>query len=249
MSNEEIVARIQAGEETLCGVLWDQVEKLAAWKARRYIHALDGFGGVEFEDLYNSCYPAMLEAIKTYDPAAGAFSTWFMYNIKTAFAVAAGCQTAKAKEDPLHYAISLSQPIGEDEDDSVLSDVIQDTQSHVAFELAEAQILFGQIQETLAEALREIPADQSEVLQKRYFEKKNLAETGQALGITSSSVRSLENKGLRAIRQSNIVNKLRPLYNDFDYYSGSGLGAFRSSGMSIQERYLVYEEQQKAKKQ
>lgn len=249
MSNEEIVARIQAGEEYLCGVLWEQVERLVAWKANRVIHALDGYGGVEFGDLYNSCYPAMLEAIKTYNPATGAFSTWFMYYVKTAFAEATGYRTVRAREDPLHYAISLSQPIGEDEADGTLSDVTPDPQSQAAFESAEAEILFEQIREALADALTEIPEDQSEVLQQRYLKQKTLVETGLSLGMTTGEVRSLENKGIRAMRQWRIAKKLRPLYEDFDFYSGSGLGAFRSSGMSIQERYLIRMERNRKPKE
>lgn len=248
MSNEEIVARIQAGEEELCGVLWEQVERLVAWKTQRVIRALDGYGGVEFGDLYNSCYPALLEAIKTYNPATGAFSTWFMYYVKTAFAEAMGYRTVRTREDPLHHATSLSQPIGEDEDDGTLSDVTPDPQSQSAFESAEAEILFEQIREALAEALAEIPADQSEVLQQRFFERKTLVEVGEVMEMTAGEVRGLECKGLRAMRQPRIAKKLRPLYEDFDFYSGSGLGAFRSSGMSIQERYLIRMERQQRQK-
>ena len=32
---------------------------------------------------------------------------------------------------------------------------------------------------------------------------------------------------------------------DFDFYGGTGLGAFRYGGMSVQERYLVVEEERK----
>lgn len=239
MSNEEIVARIQAGEEDLCGVLWEQVERLVAWKTRRVIRALDGYGGVEFGDLYNSSYPAMLEAIKTYSPATGAFSTWFMYYVQKAFAEATGHRTKRTREDPINHAVSLSQPIGEDEDDGTLSDVTPDPQSQAALESTEADILFEQIRDALAEALTEIPADQSEVLQQRFFEQKTLVEVGEAMEMTAYEVHKLENCGLRAMRHPRIARKLRPLYEDFDFYSGTGLGAFRSSGMSIQERYLI----------
>lgn len=249
MSNEEIVARIQAGEDGLCGVLWEQVERLVSWKANRVIHALDGYGGVEFGDLYNACYPAMLEAIKTYNPATGAFSTWFMYYVKTAFAEATGYRTVKSREDPLHHATSLSQPVGEDEGDGTLSDVLPDPRCQAAFESAEAGILFEQIREALADALTEIPADQSEVIRQRFFEQKTLVETGQIMGITADEVRGLECKGLRAMRHPKIAKKLRPLYEDFDFYSGSGLGTFRSTGMSIQERYLIRMDRDKRPKE
>ena len=52
MSNEELVAAIQSGEDRM-GELWAQVEKLVMWKAHRVMTALDGRGGVEFDDLFN----------------------------------------------------------------------------------------------------------------------------------------------------------------------------------------------------
>lgn len=243
MSNEEIVARIQAGEEHLCGVLWEQVERLVAWKSIRVIRTLNGFGGVEFGDLYNSCYPAMLEAIKTYNPATGAFTTWFMYYIKTAFADSTGYRTVRAREDPLHHATSLSSPIGEDEDAGTLSDVTSDPNSQAALELIEAEMMLEQIREALAEALTEIPADQSQVLQLRFFEQKTLVEVGEAMGMTADEINGLESKGIRAMRHPRIAKKLRPLYEDFDFCNGSGMGAWRKSGLSIQERYLILMDQ------
>lgn len=101
MSNEEIVARIQAGEEDLLETLWLRVERLIKWKANRVIRALNGYGGVEFDDLVNSCYPALIDAVKTYNPCNGAFTTWFMFYIQTAFAVITGNRTVRDRNDPI----------------------------------------------------------------------------------------------------------------------------------------------------
>lgn len=53
MSNEELVAEIQAGSAELMGQLWDQVAGLIKWKAKRIMTVLEGCPGrgVEFEDL------------------------------------------------------------------------------------------------------------------------------------------------------------------------------------------------------
>lgn len=84
MSNEELVAVIQAGASERMGELWEQVCGLVKWKANHAMTAMEGFPGrgVEFDDLYQSGYPAMVSAVEAYDPAAGAFSTWFMYHAK-----------------------------------------------------------------------------------------------------------------------------------------------------------------------
>lgn len=96
MSNEELVTVIQAGAVELMGQLWEQVEGLVKWKAKRIMTVLEGCPGrgVEFEDLYQSGYLAMVAAVNTFDPAAGsAFSTWLMYHLKNAFAEATGYRT------------------------------------------------------------------------------------------------------------------------------------------------------------
>ena len=54
----------------------------------------------------------------------------------------------------------------------------------------------------------------------------------------------MENKGIRTLRQPKIATQLYPFY-DFDFYRGTGLDAFRYGGMSVQERYLVVEEERK----
>ena len=54
-------------------------------------------------------------------------------------------------------------------------------------------------------------------------------------------VRKRERDALRRLRSPKTACRLRPFY-DFDFYCGTGLGAFRHTGMSIQERYLVIEE-------
>lgn len=67
MTNEELVVRIRAGEQHLMGELWEQVEGLIKWKARRIMTILDSTGinsGVEFDDLYQSGYLALVAAVK-----------------------------------------------------------------------------------------------------------------------------------------------------------------------------------------
>ena len=115
MSNEELVAAIQAGEDRM-GELWIQVEGLVKWTAKHRIAILEGRGGVEFEDLYQSGYPALVAAVYSYKPDKGAFSTWFMFYLRTAFAEATGHRTAKQKLDPLNAALSLDTPLGDDAD-------------------------------------------------------------------------------------------------------------------------------------
>lgn len=241
MKNEEIVARIQAGEGELVAELWNQVEWLVAWKARRVINAIDGKSGAVFDDLYNSGFLAMVAAVNTYKPESGAFTTWLMFYLKTEFAEVTGIRTLKSKNDPLRNAMSLSSPIGDDDDSGELIDIVPDPCGEKELEAAEDRIWYEQLRKAVAAALEEIPAEQSRVIRCRYLEGKTLTATGEDMGLNLANIQNLEGKGLRALRQPKIAKKIRPFY-DFDYYAGAGLQAFRRTGTSIQERYLLREE-------
>ena len=88
MSNEELVAAIRAGAVERIPELWEQLEKLVMWKAIRVMHSMEVNGntcrgGVEFEDLVHSGYPALVAAVETYDQSQESkFSTWFMFTLK-----------------------------------------------------------------------------------------------------------------------------------------------------------------------
>lgn len=248
MSNEEIVARIQAGEQELMGELWEQVDGLVKWKAKHVMTSLDGRGGcgVEFGDLYNSGFPAMVAAVETYQAESGSFSTWFMFHLKNAFAEITGYRTKKGQNEPLNRALSLSMPIGKEEDDGVLAHIIPDPKASATMEAVEEQIWHEQLHEAIEGVLSEIPGEQSIVLRHRYYDGQTLTAAGQELGISAEEVRKLEGRGLKALRHYNLAERIRPFY-DFDYYRATGLGAFRSSGMSIQERYLIHMEREEEK--
>lgn len=90
MTNEELVALIQAGERDRLPELWDQVERFVASRANRLLIAIGpdkaALAGVEFGDLYNSGYFALVTAADSYKPEAGAlFITWFALRLKSAF--------------------------------------------------------------------------------------------------------------------------------------------------------------------
>ena len=249
MSNEELVAAIRSGEDRM-GELWAQVERLVKWKAHRVMGALEARGGcgVTFEDLYQSGYPALVDAVETYDPAAGAFSTWFMYYLRKAFAEATGYRTRKGQNEPLNNSLSLDTPLTDETDSDDLMAIIADPAGMKGIETAEEAIYHQQLHDALEAALDAIPDQYSEVLRQRHYDGLSLAEIGESRGVSAEYVRQLECKAIRHIRRPSIACHLRP-FCDFDFYSGTGLGAFQHTGMSIQERYLVIEEERKARQE
>lgn len=245
MSNEELVVRIQAGAVELMGKLWQQMENLVKWKAKRIMTVLESCPGrsVEFEDLYQTGYLAMVTAVDTYDPAAGgAFSTWFTYHLKNAFAEATGYHTQKGRKEPLNNYLSLDTPLTDDPDSDSLMDVIADPEGQKDIISVEDTIYHKQLTDSIDAVMASIPQQYSDVLRQRYYQNLSLAEVGENLGVSNERVRQIEMKAIRELRRPRYADHLLPFY-DFDFYSGTSLGAFRYGGMSVQERYLSIQEE------
>ena len=247
VSNEELVAEIQAGAVGRMGELWEQVAGLVKWKAKRIMNVLEACPGrgVEFEDLYQTGYLAMVAAVDTYDPAAGGvFSTWLMYHLKNAFAEATGYRTQKGRHEPLNNYLSLDTPLTDDADSDDLMDVVADPTGLLWRESLEESMWRKQLQEAVGAAMSTVPEQYREILRLRYWENMTLEDVGDLRGISKERVRQMENKGIRILRQSKAASQLYTFCN-FDFYSGTGLGAFQYGGMSVQERYLVIKEEHK----
>lgn len=241
MSNEEIVVLIQAGHTELFADLWTQIERLVSWKAKRAITAIGNRGGVEFEDLHQSGYIAMVAAVNTYDPEGGKFSSWFMLHLRTAFAEATGIRTEKQANDPIHKAVSLEYPLCDDADSAALLEVIPDPAGEIQLQSVEDQIYREQLNCALNSALDKLPEQHRDVIRRKYLEDFTTEQIADESKTTVQAIQQCEKNGMRQLRHPSIAKLLRPFY-DFDYYGHSGFGAFKNSGMSVQERYLIYQE-------
>lgn len=192
MTNEELVARIQRGETQYYPTLWDQVERFVRQQAYGRSLDLDGFGGVTFDDLYQSGYLAMVDAVERYAPERGmAFIGFLALRLKSYFAEAAGGRTARKRQDPIQNAKSLNAPVGENGDDT-LSDFVADPED--PYEEAEARIYRGQLRAELGKALDQIPEDQRETLELRFYRGMSLQAIGEMLGVSTERVRQREAK-------------------------------------------------------
>ena len=67
MTNEELAVMIQNGRTEAILPLWEQVERFVAKQANKWEQAWTT-RRVEFEDLYQSGFIAMMKAAQTYDP-------------------------------------------------------------------------------------------------------------------------------------------------------------------------------------
>lgn len=249
-TNEELVAAIQSGAKEYTVELWGQMLDLVKWKANRIMAALELQGncrGVDFEDLIQTGFVAMMDAVYTYKPQNGAFSTWLMFYLQSAFAEITGYRTKRSREDPINTATSLDLPISDSPDAPLLHESIPDPYSLDAFDSAEDKIWQEQLHEALEDVLSELPAKSNKVLRLRYYQNQTLAEVGGAFNVGTEMARQLELKALRELKKPHNANRLRP-FLDFNAYSGTGLSSFRATGMTVQERFLIRQEEHEHRK-
>ena len=142
-NSEELVAAIQAGATELTLELWNRVSGLVKWKANRVIAAVDqrnGYRGLEFDDLLQTGFVAMAEAVHNFRPEHGSFSTWLMFHLQTAFSETSGFRTKRSRNDPINRAVSLDLPLSDDTDAAALYEVIPDPNAAAAVESVEEKI-------------------------------------------------------------------------------------------------------------
>ena len=236
MSNEELALAIRQGDQGRTLELWEQVNGLVKRKAMQIMTALKLSGnprGVEFDDLYQTGYLAMVAAVETYSPERGAFSTWFMFHLKTAFAEATGYRTKGGRCEPLNTATSLDRPVQPDEPDGgTLGELVPDSRAADAIENVEESVYREQLHKAIDGAISELPPGNAQ------WDDMTLSAVGEVMGKSPERTRQMENKGIRELRKSKTLHR----FLDFDMYRGTGLGAFRLSGSSIQEQYILKQE-------
>lgn len=218
---------------------------LVKWKADRVMKALELQGncrGIEFDDLMQTGFLAMVDALKTYNPENGSFPQWLMFYLQKAFAEATGSRTKRSHNDPINAAVSLDLPLSDEVNAAVWHEIAPDPEAEAALFNVEEKIWHEQLHEALENVLAELPEKSSKVLRLRYYQNQTLATVGAAFNVGPEMARQLELKALRQLRKPRVSRHLRSFY-DYNVYSGTGLEAFRTTGMSVQERILIREEE------
>lgn len=202
MSNEELVALIQTGDREQLPRLWAQVERFVAKQARRRMVVTDGFGGVEFDDLYNSGYMALVAAVDAFNPDAGrTFISWLALYLKTAFAQSGGYLTQKQARDPLHRAGNLDAPMRDNEEGAALRDFIADPVSALDFERVDDRQYQAQLHAALAVAMGQLPAHYQEIIMRRFCRGQALTVIAAEMGVSPEVARRWEGEALRQLRR------------------------------------------------
>ena len=201
MTTNEIAAAVQAGQADRLE-LWEAVRRFAYDRAYRWCRAMEGRGGMVLEDYIQVAFLALLNALESWDPAAGEFNTWFGLKLKGAFTEAVGMRTQRDKRDPIHHALSLDAPLTDSEsgEDLTLADVIEDPYAAAEVE-AVAELDYQQRRkQALAKALDALAEDQRRAVVLRHCHGLTVDQTASIMGTTRATARAAEQKGLRLLR-------------------------------------------------
>lgn len=197
MTNEELVALIQRGDSKKMALLWEQVERFVAFRANRIITLSGDRIKVEFDDLYNSGYLALVKAVETFDAEKGfSFSTWFGYHLRTVFAETAGYRN-KAKFRVECSTVSFETPIGED-DSTTIGDTVADN-SNVEDTVVES-VTQQELHDLLECAMGDLLPLEEQVLRQLYYEENTLEAVGVAHGLPKERIRQIKGNALCKIR-------------------------------------------------
>lgn len=241
MTNEELAIAIQGGNDALTGELWERCKGFICKEATRWARAFESRPDIDVDDLIQSGYIALINAVQGFDAGKGTFLTLLGYTLKSAFADACGVRTQAQRQDPIKSPLRFESPISYD-DDLELGDTIADQRNGI--EEVEEAIYSDYVSKTVHNAVDNLKSKQQrEVINQYYFRGKTHKEIADCLALSCSRAQQIEKEGLRSLRASRHIPALSEIYyGTRNYYRGTGYLAFKYSGSSSPEMELLIKE-------
>lgn len=209
MDTNQIAAAVKSGQADVM-TLWEAVRRFTHDRAYRWERALGSRCGVTVDDLTQTGFLALLDALETWKPEAGTFLTWYGLRLKAAFSEATGQRTQRDKRDPLQNCTSLDMPVAESEGDALtLGDVLPDPAAEQAIEDIAGRDRRQRLYHALYRVVQTLPETQRRAVVLRYFCGCTVEGTATRMGTTRAAASAAEQKALRLLRHPRISRELR----------------------------------------
>ena len=213
--------------------LWESVKRLVAFWAKRY-HRNGATRLYDTDDLLQSAFLALSDAVQKFDPERGDFTTLFHYYCRRHFAEVAGIRSSKPR--PEVSALSLDMPLGEDGDAS-LSDTLADPAADFEQDLIEHTAAQEDCAAILAE-IDKLPDAQRKSLLMTAWEGLTFRAVAEKLGVTVSAVNQNREKGAMRVRNSATGKRIaQERYSDCRRVS---VKRFKETHTSEQEQFILW---------
>lgn len=241
MNNEELANNIQNGNKELIIVLWEQVEKFIRLKADERAAAINNRDIAD--DLYQSGYFALLNAVKSFDDSRGMnFLSYLKYHLKTEFDECLGIRTSRTQNEPMHHAISLDIAAYQNEKEIMLKDTIIDPAAAEMFNSVDEADYWDSIRILLLEAINKLNNDN----QRKLFNYMLACDTSIIAAANHLNIKHGYHhyrQGIRHLKRYFTKGKgkiLKEYDLNFRYYQ-TGLKHFQNTFTSSVENIAIYE--------
>lgn len=223
-SKEMLANAAKQGDTYALRVLFDAVSAFIRWKAARYAAVKSERmkrAGVEFDDLLQEGYFALLDAVAAYDPARGfGFLSWLSYPLQKRWNALLGLRGGKKA---LNHATSLDITVP-GTDDAILSDMVPDEAAEQAFDDCEHAADCERLRLELQRCMNLYLTDKErETITRRDLDGETLQGIADSWGKSLALVSSYRRRGIRKLNR----DARRELLPYYDRQISTSLSSFR----------------------
>ena len=236
-----LVERVKGGDSAAEGELWHGVHLFVEQEARHFAAAFRE--RTTAEDLAQTGYFAMLDAVGIYDESRGAgFLRILSYCLQKRFAEEVGVRSSR--RDALQYASSTDEAAYKNEPDGpTTEEMIEDEDASIAFSCVDYNDFLAYARRVLHSALGTLPKNQSDLLTAYYIAGVTLNDAAELSGYScKQAAYDASKRALRYLRRGSHSKELRGCLDTFNEFNQllylaahSGVGAFARAGTSSVE--------------
>lgn len=236
-----LVLAAQDGDKQCMSALWESVERFIRVQAKRRFVVSGGAGGVELDDLCQSGFLALFDAVQRFDPERenSSFLSLLVLCLKSVFNEVQGTRHS----DALQFAVSIDAQESDDDDDLTIADRVPDPAAQADFDAAEDAIFQAQLRKALKTALDCLPPARREIIKSRFFEGLTQKEIAQKRSITAGAVQAAEGEALRELRREARKSGLEQFVTQHTvYFYHYGVATMEHTGTSPTEASVLQRE-------